>query len=168
MKDKALLFVGIILLLLAIGGGAGFYFLGQEESDSTIQPTPLPPLPTPTSSSELTSTQTPPESTIPTSWQTYTNSEHGFEISFPENYQALDDSENLYGWPNGVVLIYGGGQSYDLPIEVWDTTAEYETKYQNQMSSLTVKEVGNKFITLLNQNNIPEVDQIIATFKVLD
>ena len=66
------------------------------------------------------------------------------------------------------MLIYGGGQSYDLPIEIWSTVSEYENKYKNQMGDLTIKKVGGKYITLLNTNHKEEVDQIIVTFRALE
>lgn len=79
----------------------------------------------------------------------------------------MDDEKNLYGWPNAVVLVYGGSQSYDLPIEVWNTEAEYKAKYPNT-EELTVEHVGNKFITLVNVNSETEVDEIIQTFKAIN
>lgn len=109
---------------------------------------------------------TTPDSSIPSGWLTYKNEKYGFQISYPTDYKALTDSNNLYGWPKAVVLIYSGGQSYDLPIEVWSTKAEYEAKYKNQ-SNITVKEVNGKFITLVNANSETEVDNIISTFKAL-
>lgn len=96
-------------------------------------------------------------------WKTYKNYSLGFEISFPEKFKIVEDK---YGWPNSVVLIYGGGQSYDLPVEQWSDASEYQSKYQNQ-TNLTVKKVGNTYITLLNTNLDSEVDQIITTFKQL-
>ena len=108
-------------------------------------------------------------SNIPQGWLTYTNEDYGFAISYPLGYEALDDQENLYGWPNGVVLLYKGGQSYDLPMEVWNTVAEYEAKYPvAMMDTITAHQIGNYYITLNNQNDSPEVDQIISTFTTLD
>jgi len=101
-------------------------------------------------------------------WQIFTNAQYGFQISYPATYQALTDPDNLYGWPKAVVLFYAGGQSYDLPIEVWNSVAEYEAKYQPGMTNLTVKQVKGKYITLVNSNLSTEVDEIIATFKIID
>lgn len=153
-----------LLILLSIGGA---YFLGTQSkkskdvdvstSEVTLSPTPQP------QPTEVTIKQT----NVPEGWLTYKNEEFGFEISYPENYKALDDSKNLYGWPNAAVLIYGGGQSYDLPIEVWDSEVEYKNKYPNQ-DNLTVKKVGDKYVTLLNMNFEVEVDLIIETFRESD
>ena len=172
---KGFLVTFAIIGLLAVGvglGAAGLYYFSNKKGggEGTGQVTPMV---TP-AVTQAVSTATPAvspsptiaeeTSNIPAGWLTYTNEQYDFEISYPANYQALDDSDNLYGWPNGIVLFYSGGQSYDLPVEVWDTAYEYEKKYKNQMSDLTVKQVGGKYITLLNANRIAEVDQIISTF----
>ena len=159
----------VILLLLIVGGGA--YYLGLQKSGSVAEQTIV-------SISEVQPTipfSTPVPTTVPTviseetqeaGWQVYKNSQYGFQISYPSGYQALNDAENLYGWPKAVVLFYNGGQSYDLPVEVWDSEAEYQAKYPGTMNNLTVKRVGDKFITLLNTNYSEEVEQIIATLRV--
>lgn len=115
---------------------------------------PCPSVPVPTTSTKA-------------GWQIYQNDQYGFSLSYPPQFQALTDAQNLYGWPNAVVLFYSGGQSYDLPVEVWNSQAEYETKYPAGMANLTVKQVGNKYITLVNSNFSPVVDEIIATFTPL-
>jgi len=107
------------------------------------------------------------QTNIPNGWRTYKNEKYAFQISYPSNYKALDDKNNLYGWPNAVVLIYSGGQSYDLPIEVWNSVTEYQTKYKNE-PNLIVKKVGDKYITLINVNGTPEVDKIISTFSTIE
>jgi hypothetical protein len=168
--STALIVVIIFLLLGAIGLLVYQNLqLGKIISNSpppqTISQTPTPsPVNTPqTTPLSLQETQGP---SITEGWLTYKNEQYCFQISYPANYQALSDSNNLYGWPNAVVLIYGGGQSYDLPIEVWDSQSEYQAKYPNQ-ANLTVKQVGTKYITLLNTNSLPEVDEIITTFQNL-
>lgn len=108
-------------------------------------------------------TVTPVPTTKP-GWTTYKNTELGFEISFPDKYKTTDDS---YGWPKSVLLLYSGGQSYDLAIEVWNSTAEYQAKYPAGTKNITVKNIDGKYLTLLNMNFKPEVDEIIATFKNL-
>ena len=135
----------------------------QQATTTTQTDTQISPIPTP--QPQITQTAEVPD--IPGGWKTYKNDAYGFEISYPENYQALYDSENLYGWPDAVVLLYSGGQSYDIPIEVWDSVSEYQSKYPNT-ENLTVKQVGNKYITLLNMNFGEEVDEIIKTFRLTE
>jgi hypothetical protein len=159
MKNRA---VEIILLVLLIGVSVVFaYYYGTQKGKFEEVEEPGETLLSPASSPT-----TIPTTNIPAGWKTYINQEYGFEISYPPSYQALTDEENLYGWPKAIVLFYGGGQSYDLAIEHWNTQVEYEDKYQNQ-TNLAVKKIGGTYITLLNANFEAEVDQIIATFKSL-
>ena len=178
----------VIILLIIISGTA--YFIGLKNTGSKIFPTPTP---TPTISSVACTqeakicpdgttsvvrvgpncefAQCPTAETSQNSkhpdWKLYKNEEYGFQIFHPDSYKVLNDKVNLYGWPNAIVLLYNGGQSYDLPIEVWNTKAEYEAKYK-AAPNLTVKEVKGKFITFLNTNTEDEVDEIIDSFKVLE
>jgi hypothetical protein len=175
MNQKALLFLVFSLLLVGLGGGATYLLMSQAGVRTTdqidtdtqtpvVSPTVFEPEPTIEVIDEEVVEQA-SESAVPQGWLTYTNTQYGFEISYPEDFKALDDAENLYGWPDAVVLFYAGGQSYDMPVEVWDTKTEYENKYSTQIDNLTVKRVGDKYITLLNMNRQAEVDQIIETFK---
>lgn len=99
-------------------------------------------------------------------WKVYTSEKYGFEISYPDTYQALDDQQNLYGWPNGVVLFYNGGQAYDIAIQAWDSEADYQKAYPTSNFDLAVHEVRGKFITILNSTQEPQNPEIISTFKV--
>ncbi|OGM23987.1 hypothetical protein A2715_02330 [Candidatus Woesebacteria bacterium RIFCSPHIGHO2_01_FULL_39_32] len=176
-----------ILLAIVITAGASYY-IGVNKAGSKSTPIPAPTInknkpctqeakvcPDGTSVGRVgpncefapcPATETSQDSSKP-GWKLYSNKKYGFQISYPDSYQALEDEENLYGWPNAVVLLYSGGQSYDLPIEAWNTKAEYEAKYKTT-PNLTVKEVNGKFITLLNANFEEEVDEIIDTFKALE
>lgn len=98
----------------------------------------------------------------------YTNPEYGFEVSYPESYQLMTDNENLYGYPNGVALLYQGGQAYDLVIEAWDTEAAYQSAYGTRVSDLKVIENKGKYITILNNTQEPENAAIVASFKVVN
>jgi len=178
MNQKTLLFLIFSLLLIGLGGGATYLLMSQsgvrttDQVDTQAQPMVSPTVSEPEPTEEVVDenqvAEQAFESAVPQGWLTYTNTQYGFEISYPKTYKALDDSDNLYGWPDAVVLFYAGGQSYDMAVEVWDTKTEYENKYPTQIDNLTVKRVGDKYITLLNMNRQAEVDQIIETFKELE
>jgi len=164
VKQKSLLLIAIIIVV-AILGATGAYYLGTQNRRSTSQQTPSP-TSSPIPATEPQPTETAQETNIPPNWLTYKNSEYGFEISYPENFQALDDQENLYGWPKGVVLLYGGGQSYDIAIEAWDSQSEYESKYPS--NDLVVNKIGDKYITVADITKEEENTEIISTFKITD
>ena len=125
----------------------------NKDQSETFTPTAIP-------------TQTPTPTVDPTAnWQTYKNIEIGFEIKHPNEYKQVEDT---YGWPNAILLLYKGGQSYDLVVELWDSKTEYLTKYNNEpITRLVAKQVGEKFVTFLNINDNIEVASIIETFKIL-
>lgn len=184
MGDKltALLLVIVILAAVCFAGAA--FFLGKNlatnqkpsapssmptQSQPTLMATPsqqpsVPtqsPLPSPTPNSNLESNQ---NTNNKPGWLTYTDSQYGFSISYPEGYKPLTDKENLYGWPDGLVLFYKGGQSYDIAVEVWNSEAAYKQKYPNE--NLTAYKLGDKFITLVDLTKEEENQEIISTFKI--
>lgn len=158
-----------IFAIVWFGGGDKFFknnfgSVLDQTTNTTSLPTPVKTIAPVTATVAPTSTaiptSTPP--TVPSGWQTYTNSQYGFSISFPPDYKALTDKDNLYGWPKAVVLIYAGGQAYDVVIEVWNTEGEYKAAHPGE--NLTVYEIDGKFVTAFDQTKNAETESIINTF----
>jgi len=105
-------------------------------------------------------TQVTPATPVPT----YKNSKYGFGISYEKPYRVLEDKDSLSGYPHAIALVYGGGQAYDIVIEVWDTKAAYEKEYKTRLSDLTVHEMNGKFITFLDMTKEANNEKIIKSF----
>lgn len=157
---NSLLFIMSILLLIAVTLAALFYFQIQRLSKQLTENT------VPEETATNTPTQTPQASpTMKPGWKLYTNTKYEFEFIYPETYKVLTDPTNLYGWPKAVLLLYKGGQSYDMAVEIWNTEAEYKEKYNSSAFDIKVFKTGNKFITLLNTNKDAEITEVISSFK---
>jgi hypothetical protein len=131
-------------------GNTGSEATGLPASTNTPMPAP-------------TETQGP---SAPAGWLTYQNPQYGFEISYPPEYQVLEDQDSLSGWPNAVVLLYNGGQSYDIAIQVWDNQADLDANFPNEARIKTVSANG-KIISLFDVTQEPDNAAMIATFRLL-
>lgn len=165
MKQKGNTLVIVLILLVALGVIGLLVYQNMQLKKKVATPAPQP-----TTFASIAPTLAPTKAPTPTAslkpgWKLYQNSQYKFEFSHPAEYKILTDSENLYGWPKAILLLYKGGQSYDMPVEIWNTEAEYKAKYTDSSNLNVFKTTGGKFITLLNANNDPEVDEIISTFK---
>lgn len=136
---------------------------GAPSSSPSNVPTPSPSTPVTSPSSSASSPSPSPVSDL----SVYKNDKYGFEISYAKPFKALSSKDDLYGYTNGVVLLYTGGQAYDVVVEVWDTKAAYESEYQFRLSDVTVFESKGKFVTLLDNAKTPESKKIIESFKLL-
>jgi hypothetical protein len=170
MKGKTLLLLAAVFLLTAVGGAGALYYLSTQKGQLPNEPaTSIELSPAPTSQPTLEPEPTEPvaEGNVPSDWLTYTSEEYGFQISFPADYEPLDDTGNLYGWPNGVVLLYRGGQAYDIVIEAWNNEADYLAKYGSRIGDLTAFEIGGRFITILDNTQNVGNAAVIETFLTL-
>ena len=102
----------------------------------------------------------------PATGTTYTNEKYGFEFTYDSPYKVLTDKDSLSGYPDGVALIYNGGQAYDIVIEAWDSKAAYESKHANNLANLTAFESKGKFITFydttMEAGNKAIIDSVIV------
>ena len=105
---------------------------------------------------------------VPEGWMIYTNEDLGFSFAYPDNYSVLTDEDNLYGWENGVLLIYDGGQSYDIVVQIWDSIEEPESIYGNRMVDAAVFEKGGQIITVFDITKEADNATIISTFQVFE
>jgi hypothetical protein len=107
-----------------------------------------------------------PASSAPEGWLMYDNEVYGYYFHYPPQYQVLTDETNLYGWKNGVVLLYNGGQSYDIAVQVWETAEEMATVYGGEDERLHVYPTGTQIISVMNITNEAENDGIIGSFTI--
>jgi len=91
----------------------------------------------------------------------------GLYFSYPDPYTVLTDEENLYGWENSIALLYNGGQSYDIVVQVWDSTEEMESNFGSRMGDVIVFEKGNEFISVFDITMEENNAAIIETFQVI-
>lgn len=168
MIYKILLPLLIIALLAVLWFGGGGDYLKENISLLNTKTTTALTTPSPTPTVTKTVTINPTVtiakkvSNVPEGWQTYTNTKYGFSISYPPNYKALTSKDDLYGWDKAVVLFYGGGQSYDVAVEVWDSEAGYKEKYPG--IEMAVYLTKGKVITLYDETKEPENKTIINSF----
>ncbi len=97
----------------------------------------------------------------------YKNTEIGYSIQYPEKYDVEENS----AWKNADLILYGGGQIYDLIIQVWNTESEYKKFYSDNPAAaenMTVYKVGTKYVTLINLGKKSEIDEIIKNFKLIE
>ena len=107
-----------------------------------------------------------PEAAAPEGWLTYEDTTHGFYFYYPPEFEVLTDADSLYGWEKGVALLYNGGQSYDIAIQIWDSAAEMEAVYGRGDARMHVFERSDQLISVMNITNEIDSEGIIASFTV--
>lgn len=173
-KGNVAIIIAVTIVVLALLAGL-FYFLSQNQVQISVNPDSSPKatrqtdptFPTPVTNNEENSNTTPtPKTTAETdNTLTYKNSEYGFEFEYPKGYEALDDSDNLYGWKNGIVLLYGGGQAYDFAVQVWSSTEDFENNFGPNKEDVEIVEGNGKVFSLYNVSGNEKLQEVIDTFK---
>ena len=103
----------------------------------------------------------------PAAGSTYTNDKYGFEFTYDAPYKVLVSKDDLYGYPNGVALIYKGGQAYDIVVEAWDSKAAYEAEHAGNLANLVAFESKGKFITFYDNTQELGNKKIIGSVSFL-
>jgi hypothetical protein len=111
--------------------------------------------------------QTEPTPSTKPAGSVYFNEQYNFELTYSKPYKVLTSKADLYGYPNGLALLYTGGQAYDIIIEAWETQSAYEAHYATRLKDVTVLKTPEKFITLLNNTDTPENQKVIDSAKLL-
>ncbi len=96
---------------------------------------------------------------------TFTDTSLGFSLKYPTTYRIEKDS----GWKNAGLILYSGGQTYDLVVQSWNTEAEYKKYFEENIGTpqtLVVKKIGNKYVTFLNMGEDKDVDTVISSYKL--
>lgn len=100
---------------------------------------------------------------IPKGWNKYSNSEFGFDISYPSTYNVI--TEKLSGWPHAILLLYNGGQAYDIAIELWTSKYEMESILSRKSFPYKIFDFGEKYISISDETNEAENSKIISTMQ---
>lgn len=110
--------------------------------------------------------ETKKEDTLNPNLKKYENKQIGYSIIYPNNYQVVDDNS----WKNSDLVLYKGGQVYDLVIQVWNTKQEYEEYFEDNPAAyenMVVYKINEKFLTLVNMGEDSEVAEIVKSLKML-
>lgn len=112
---------------------------------------------------EETSAPIPP---APAGWLTYENATYGFYFYHPAEFEVLTDEDTLYGWENAILLLYNGGQSYDLAIQVWDSTEDMKASYGGEEERLHTFPLGSQILSIMNITNEADSEAIIESLTI--
>jgi len=158
MKKRIYLYLVLISLLSVSGCVWGAPIAAN--ATVTIQPAATAAEPT---MAAVPTHQFPP---APDGWLTYINDSYGFYFHYPSQFEVLTDADSLNGWEKAVLLLYTGGQSYDVAVQVWDSLEEMEAFYGGEEERLHVYPLGAQILSVMSITNEAESDAIIESFTI--
>ena len=125
-----------------------------------IEPTPVLAEPTATEKNPA------PVLSAPDGWLTYEDDDFGFSFFYPPQFEILSDAESLSGWDNGILLLYNGGQSYDIAVQIWDSLEDAEAFYGGEDERLHIFPIGDQLLSVMNITNEADSDAIVESITI--
>ena len=136
----------------------------NEPAAATASATFQPPENTATApAAEKTAAPIPP---APAGWLTYENTTYGFYFSHPPEFEVLTDEATLYGWENAILVLYNSGQSYDIAVQIWDSTEDMKASYGGEDERLHTFALGTQILSIMNITNEANSETIIESFTI--
>jgi hypothetical protein len=155
-KDLSKLLLVIFMILFACRQ--------NEPAAATASATFQPPENTATApAAEETAAPIPP---APAGWLTYENATYGFYFYHPAEFEVLTDEATLYGWENAILLLYNGGQSYDIAVQIWESMEEMNTFYGEEGERLHAFPLGTQILSIMNITNEADSEAIIESLTI--
>jgi hypothetical protein len=157
---KIALVVIIVIIVIAIAAVAAIGITGGFEGEPTLTSTPTPtppatptPTPTPAPTPSSTPTPTPTPTPMPTSlagYLTYTDEANGFSISYPEDWDIVQDwmsthvsfrDSVLYGIFASTIDVVSEDLPYSMSIQAFHDAAKLNFQYSEGYTLVSEEEL---------------------------
>jgi hypothetical protein len=67
---------------------------------------------------------------------------------------------------NEILLLYNGGQSYDIAVQIWDSTEDMKASYGGEDERLHTFALGTQILSIMNITNEANSETIIESFTI--